>query len=128
MSIRLSPKHGVNPTIAICFWCGKERGDIALLGRIGRKDKEAPEYSVLDYEPCEECKANMAKGIAILEASTAPLHDGQPEIQEGVWPTGRWSVIREECRKSYSWLPETGNKVFMDTEAYQLLFGGGEES
>ena len=30
-SIRLHPKHGVNPTTGQCFWCGEPDGTIALL-------------------------------------------------------------------------------------------------
>ena len=33
-SIRLSPAHGVNPTIPICFWCGNEKNEIALMGKL----------------------------------------------------------------------------------------------
>ena len=33
--IKLSPKHGLNPTIPVCFWCGEERNEVALLGHIG---------------------------------------------------------------------------------------------
>jgi hypothetical protein len=29
MSIKLSPKHGVNPTICTCMWCGKPKNEIA---------------------------------------------------------------------------------------------------
>ena len=28
--IKLSPKHGLNPTIPVCFWCGEERNEVAL--------------------------------------------------------------------------------------------------
>ena len=48
--IKLSPKHGLNPTIPVCFWCGEERNEVALLGRIGdgrkHEDFEAPRYMV----------------------------------------------------------------------------------
>ena len=47
--IKVSPKHGLNPTIPICFWCGKERGEVALLGRLPG-DAEAPKNVVLDYD------------------------------------------------------------------------------
>ena len=44
--IKLSPKHGLNPTIPVCFWCGEERNEVALLGHIGdgrkHEDFEAP--------------------------------------------------------------------------------------
>lgn len=38
--IEISPKHGLNPTIPVCFWCGKEKNEIALLGRIREKTKD----------------------------------------------------------------------------------------
>lgn len=52
--IKLSPKHGLNPTIPVCFWCGEERNEVALLGHIGdgrkHEDFEAPRHMVIDYE------------------------------------------------------------------------------
>ena len=53
-SIRLSEKHGVTPTIPVCFGCGKQKNEIALLGRLPN-DAEAPMNMVLNYDPCEEC-------------------------------------------------------------------------
>lgn len=38
--IRVSEKHGVNPSITICPICGKETG-IVLLGKL-KGDEEAP--------------------------------------------------------------------------------------
>ncbi len=68
-SIRLSPKYGVNPTIPICFWCGREREEITLMGHIGdgrkHEDFEAPKHMFIDFEPCEECKKNMDLGFTI---------------------------------------------------------------
>ena len=57
-SIKLSPKYGVNPTIPCCFFCGKEKNEIALLGKVGKRDEdiEAPMHMVIDYEPCDECR------------------------------------------------------------------------
>ena len=37
-TIELSPKHGVNATIPVCFWCGKEKNEIAILGRVRKRD------------------------------------------------------------------------------------------
>lgn len=53
--ITLSPKHGVNPCIPLCAFCGEEKNQIALLGKL-RDDKEAPKYAVIDAEPCDNCK------------------------------------------------------------------------
>lgn len=38
-SIELSPKYGVNPTIPVCFWCGKEKNEIALMGRVRKRER-----------------------------------------------------------------------------------------
>ena len=73
--IKVSPKHGLNPTIPICFWCGKERGEVALLGRLPG-DAEAPKNVVLDYEPCECCRAGMARGFTLMEATSRPNDRG----------------------------------------------------
>ena len=71
-SIKLSPKYGVNPTIPVCFFCGKPKNEVALLGKMGGKgeDIEAPMHMVIDYEPCDECKANMDMGITIMGVVT----------------------------------------------------------
>ena len=37
-NIILSPKYGVNPTIPVCFWCGEQKPEIALMGRVYEKD------------------------------------------------------------------------------------------
>ena len=59
-SIPLSPKHGLNPTIPVCAWCGEPKNEIALMGRIKTdvrgEDPQAPMHCVLDYEPCEHCQ------------------------------------------------------------------------
>ena len=40
-SIRLSKEHGVNPAIPICYFCGEEKNEIVLAGRLPQ-DVEAP--------------------------------------------------------------------------------------
>lgn len=94
--VKVSPKHGLNPTIPICFWCGKERGEVALLGKLPG-DAEAPKHVVLDYEPCESCRAEMARGFTLMEATESPNDRGQTAAQPGVYPTGRFLVIKREA-------------------------------
>lgn len=53
--IRISEKHGVNPSITICPICGKEIG-IALLGKL-KGDKEAPMRMLSD--PCDDCVSKL---------------------------------------------------------------------
>lgn len=54
--IRISEKHGVNPSITICPICGKETG-IVLLGKL-KGDEKAPRY--IQGDVCDECKAKIA--------------------------------------------------------------------
>lgn len=35
-SIEISKKHGINPTILFCAWCGKETGELGLVGRTSK--------------------------------------------------------------------------------------------
>lgn len=49
--IKLSEKHGLNPSITLCPVCGKETG-IAMLGKL-KNDLEAPKYILSDI--CDDC-------------------------------------------------------------------------
>lgn len=119
-SIKISPKHGLNPTIPVCFWCGKQKNEIALMGHM-TDDIEAPKNMVLDYVPCEECQSHMAMGVAVLEASDHPNTEGQPPIQKGVYPTSRFVVVTTECadRVFSAYAPwSEGKKVFVDSDVF----------
>ena len=118
--IKISPKHGLNPTIPVCFWCGKQKNEIALMGRM-KDDIEAPKNMVLDYVPCEECQSHMAMGVAVLEASDHPNTEGQPPMQKGVYPTSRFVVVTTECadRVFNAYAPwSEGKKVFVDSDVF----------
>lgn len=100
-SIKLSPKHGVNPSIPVCFWCGEEKNEIVLMGRIGGKeDIEAPRKVCLDYEPCDKCREIMEKGVFLFEATNHPngsipmSHDTDGNE---LYPTGKWAVMKSEA-------------------------------
>ena len=126
-SITLSPKHGVNPTIPVCFRCGKEQNEIALMGRIGdgRKgeDIEAPMHMVLNYEPCEECKANMSLGFTVMEATNKPNDVTNMEMQKGVYPTGRFVVLKPEAaERIFTGLDTSCGNAFLDSSVFTELF------
>lgn len=117
-SIPISPKHGVNPSMDLCAFCHKPKG-IALMGKLPG-DREAPREIITDYEPCDECKEHFAEGVLIVEASETPIGPGQPPIQEGVYPTGRWMVVDEKVFN-----PELGfkkgSKALMTVEDYSAI-------
>ena len=103
-SITISHKHGVNPTIPICFFCGKEKNEIALLGKL-KDDVEAPRNILLDYEPCEECKKKMSIGVTLIGTTPNNTEELPPIGKDGddniLYPTGEWVVITKDASKRY---------------------------
>ena len=123
-SIPLSPEHGLNPTIPVCFWCGKDKNEIAFLGRIGGKeDREAPSRMVLDYEPCEDCRRGMARGFTIMEATDDPNAVTSTPIQEGAYPTGRFVVLKDDAAEMiFSASVVAKRKCLVDPEFFAHMF------
>lgn len=128
--ILLSEKHGLNPTIPLCFWCGKEKNEVALLGKL-KDDKEAPKNCLLDYEPCNECKKQFDLGIAIIEVVDYTVVDNMPliTIQDGIklYPTGRYIVVVTDAidkliaDKALSEKVKKAGKLCLDTETFTKL-------
>ena len=116
--IEISPKHGVNATIPVCFFCGKDKNMIAMLGRVRERDPhtgravpgsdlEVPMKMVLDYEPCEECASKFKQGVLMIGV-TKHAPDSRPAIN-GHYPTGGHCVMKAEAF----------NRVFNDGEEIQ---------
>lgn len=130
MGVKLSPKYGVNPTIPICFWCGEERGEVALMGHIGNarrhEDVEAPMHVVIDYEPCAKCKEHMALGFTIMEATTAPNSSTSVPIQKGFYPTGRYVVVKPEAaERVFQGVDTSMKKALVNTYTFRRMFADG---
>ena len=121
--ITLSPKHGVNPTIPVCFFCGEDKNEIALLGRIGGKeDLEAPRKVVLDFEPCDKCKEKFAQGVLLIEVTQTPTYIGMP-IAENAYPTGRYVVVKPEALNGDF---KAGSKALVLQKDFIAMFGNLE--
>lgn len=118
--IPISEKHGVNPTLGVCFWCGEHTGEIALLGKLPN-DAEAPRETVLNYEPCEKCKEHFESGVLIIEVYEQTANDNKPPIKDTHIPTGRYVVVDPNAFND----PEikAGNKCMLDTEEFERMFG-----
>lgn len=117
-SVKLSPKHGVNPTIGSCFYCGKDTGEIALLGRL-KGDAEAPMRSVLSYEPCDDCKEKFKAGVLCIGVTKNRPADGRPPISTNngtpLYPTGPYCLMRTEAVQRIFGLDiETGGSLLLD--------------
>jgi hypothetical protein len=89
-SIRLSPKHGVNPSLALCYLCQEETGDIILPGKLP-DDAEAPRRAVWTREPCDKCKGWMDQGCIFIS-----VRDGEPD-HVNPYRTGGWVVLKTEA-------------------------------
>ena len=88
-SIKLSPKHGVNPSVTHCECCGKEIG-VALFGKL-KGDKEAPRYVFMGR--CDDCqKVIDANGLMIIE-----VKDG--ETGKNPYRTGRIVGITKDAKE-----------------------------
>ena len=94
MGIYLSPAHGVNPALEVCFYCQKERG-VVLFGRL-KGDAEAPRTVVLNKEPCDNCKELMGRGIILISVDESKSDDSQ-----NPWRTGGWVVVHERALRRW---------------------------
>lgn len=106
--ITLSKEHGVNPCIPVCFWCGEEKPEVALLGKLPG-DVAAPMKAIIDFEPCDKCKEFMEQGITLIGVTTVQPGNGIPSIGDGLYPSGAWSVIKEDsdfCKELLEAEPE----------------------
>lgn len=60
MALRLSKKHGVNPSMGVCPICLKDNHEILLLGKLPG-DVEAPMR--VPSNICDECKSKIEEGF-----------------------------------------------------------------
>ena len=127
--IKLSPKHGVNPSMDLCFWCGQPKG-LILCGRMHEKkgdrtDVEAPKGMVMNLEPCDKCKENFNLGVQIVEVvdDGSKFHNDltfaiQAEDKKVKWPTGRFVVMKAEAIKG----GKPGMRMLCTTETMDRIF------
>jgi len=93
--------NNIVPIIPICFWCAKEKNQIDLFKlKKNKKSEHIPRSLIIDYEPCDNCKLNMEKGITFIEATQTPNFEHQTEIMNNTYPTGRWWVVSEDGVKN----------------------------
>jgi hypothetical protein len=104
--IKVSEKHGVNPMITVCFFCGKDKNEIALLGRLPG-DVAAPMHGCIDRVPCDECKGYMEQGVILVSVKNKTLC-------ENPYRTGKFVVIKEEAAKEL--FPTIGKSRFAYVE------------
>ena len=118
--IRLSDKHGVNPSVGLCFYCRKSM-DVVLFGHLP-EDQEAPQECIHTMEPCDECKERMKIGVFFIEVRPGK-ELGEQE------PTGRLVVLKDEAVKRLIASPELLEQTpkrrvcYMEPATFEKVFG-----
>lgn len=131
-SIRISEKHGLNPCIPICVFCGKEKNELAILGRL-KGDVKAPMSAVIDMEPCDECKENWSKGVPLIRVTKKKPANGMPPLQkegnEEIWPTAQYMVVTEECAgRMFDLETKKGQPVLLEDVVFDKILKSAEDS
>lgn len=93
-NIVLSEKHGVNPAISKCFFCGQDKNEILLLGKL-KGDAEAPKGMAFDQEPCDQCKDYMKQGIILISVDEKKSKNDL----KNPYRTGGWVVVTDDYIK-----------------------------
>lgn len=115
--IKISEQHGLNPTINVCFFCGKDK-EILLLGKL-KGDTKAPKRVIANYLPCKDCAEKLSKGRTLIEVTTTD--NNMPPIQPGMYPTGRWCVINKEVATQL-FHDTTDKPMLVEDKVYQMIF------
>lgn len=111
MNIRVSEKHGVNPSMVCCPVCGKE-DSIALLGKL-KGDVEAPR-NIPNNQPCDDCEGYMEQGIILIQ-----VKDDDPEYR-----LGGFIVIKEEAASKAFPDADLSKRVLLVADSiWKHLFG-----
>lgn len=117
--IRLSDKYGANPSIDVCFFCGKDKG-LVMFGHL-KGDAKAPTRVVAGYTPCPECMKKMLAGRAVIEVTRKD--SGMIPITttpHAAWPTGRWCVIStQDAQKLFK--DNSDKPMLLEETLYQKL-------
>jgi len=89
MTIKLSPTHGVNPAIPLCFFCNESKNEIILAGRLPG-DEQAPQHHVWNMEPCDKCVEYMKQGVIFISVR-------DDASGSNPYRTGGWCVMKDEA-------------------------------
>ncbi len=122
MNIRLSEKHGVNPAIPKCFFCGEDKNEILLLGKL-KDDAEAPRGAVFNHEPCDKCNGYMEQGVILISVDEAK----SASDMKNPYRTGGWCVVSDNFVKRVVTPQELQDTIlkqrvaFIPDEAWELL-------
>src|SRR5262245_54993803 len=116
--IKLSPTHGVNPSVLVCFICGKDWG-VALLGRLPG-DVEAPRQLIAPREYCNDCTERLKTKIALIRVAKGSDESNPHRLgevifvaEEEVLPHLTPDAVREQIARQ--------RVTYMDDETWQRM-------
>jgi len=128
--LRLDSKHGVNPSMVVCFWCG-EPDSLVLFGKLTSSTKEAlgsfsdeaPRYILQDTCPCQACLKFAEDGYVTLRAVNAT----EEEMDKlGVLSDSNRMDVSNNLKKIHSRLHPAVWRVKL--EAFHKLFKDADTS
>lgn len=118
-SISLHPKHGVNPSLGVCFICGQDTNEILLLGM--NRGKEAP-HKMISGTPCDECKKVLDQGGVFL----VEVKDGE-EGKKNPYRTGFVLGVRRDAldptvigHSSMAWVTESDMRQMLGSRYEEI--------
>ena len=88
-SVRISEKYGVNPSLSQCYYCGEDKNEILLLGKLPN-DEQAPHRAVFDKVPCDNCASYMKLGVMLIKVRGDTPSENPDRM-------GRLVVVKDEA-------------------------------
>lgn len=119
--ITISPRHGLNPSLAVCFYCGEDTGEIVIPGMM-KGDREAPRRGVWGYEPCPKCKEFMTQGVILIGVDASKTTDPKNPYRDG-----NWCVVTAEAISRIVYPPTKADEIirrrvaFIPTDAWEKI-------
>lgn len=130
--INFDEKHGLNPSLDICFYCGEDKG-VVLFGKLNSdikghfesqgqsEDGKAPRKVVMTKTPCKKCIEHMKQGVLFISIDESKTVD-----EENPYRTGYMTLLKEEavvrifCEDMSKKMLER-RAVFLPDEMWDLL-------
>jgi len=118
----MSNKKCVNVMLSKCFWCGEDKNELLVGKKLIDCNVDTPREMIVNYDPCDKCKEQWDKGFVIIEVNEEPNAKGQPEIQEGLYPTGKmWVVEKNTAVEIFGEEDTSRGRIFIDKAIAEKL-------